>query len=174
MAEKPSKLPAETEQTSHPMANEPDNSQGQAHKSFMNFLIAVVFIVVFSVVSVLGLYQLAKYFPEKVPWSAGQKLSGKNLPQDIPLYNGAVLAESEANGGRMTFKYMLPLGAQTTARDFYLTEMAKNDWRRLASNQDYLEFYKKEGKRRVIIRVNYTSGKASLSFEITGNGGESN
>jgi len=158
----------------HPMDMEPDNGHGQAHKSFMNFLIAVVFIVVFSIGSVYGLYQLANYFPEKVPWSSGQKLSGKSLPQDIPLYNGAVLAESEANGGRVTFKYMLPLGAQSTARNFYETEMAKNDWRRLASNKDFMEFYKKDGKRRVVIRVTYTNGKTSLYFEITGNNNGSN
>ncbi len=174
MVKKRNKMEAETEQASHPMTMEPDNSQGQAHKSFKNFLIAVVFIVVFSVGSVYGLYQLAKYFPEKVPWSAGQKLSGKNLPQDIPLYNGAVLAESEANGGRMTFKYMLPLGAQSTARKFYEAEMVKNDWRKLASNENYLEFYKKEGKRRVVIKITYTNGKASLHFEITGNSDGSN
>lgn len=74
----------------------------------------------------------------------------------------------------MTFKYMLPLGAQSTARKFYEAEMAKNEWRRLAANKDYLEYYKREGKRRVIIRVNYSNGKVSLFFEITGDAGNGN
>jgi hypothetical protein len=157
------------EEEQHPMEHEPDHSHGQITKSFKNFLIAVAFIIIFSVVSVYGLYQLAKYFPEKVPWSAGQKLSGKSFPKDIPLYNGAVLAESEAYGSRLTFRYMLPLGAQSTARRFYEAEMIKNNWSRLASNEDLMEFYKKEGKRRVVIRIDYLNGKASLNFEITGN-----
>jgi hypothetical protein len=154
----------------HHMDIEPEDNHGEVSKSFKNFLIAAIFIVVFSIVSVYGLYQLARYFPERVPWTAGQKLSGKSLPKDIPLYNGAVLASSEASGSRLTFKYMLPLGAQTTAKHFYETEMIRNDWSKLASSADLLEYYKKDGKRRVIIHVNYQDGKASLDFEITGDG----
>jgi hypothetical protein len=173
LAERKNPLAAELERT-HPMDIEPDHSHGEINKSFKNFLIAVAFIIIFSVVSVYGLYQLAKYFPEKVPWSAGQKLSGKTLPKDVPLYNGAVLAESEANGSRMTFRYMLPLGAQSTARQFYETEMKKNGWSRLASDENLLEFYKTEGKRRVVVRVDYQNGKASLNFEINGTSGNGN
>lgn len=152
------------------MVVEPDNDQGKIGKSVKSLFIAAVIIIVFSLVSVYGLYQLAKYFSESVPWSVGQKLSGKTLPQDIPLYSGAVLAESTANGSRLTFVYMLPLGAQTTARKFYETEMIKNDWSKLASNENLLEFFKKEGKRRALIRINYQNGKASLDIEIIGPG----
>lgn len=153
----------------HHMDMEPENDNGEIGRSLKNFFIAAVFIVVFSVVSVLGLYQLARFFPERVPWSTGQKLSGKSLPDDIPLYSGAVLAESQDSGDRLTFTYMLPLGARTTAHDFYAAEMINNGWSRLASDGEFLEFYKQGGKRRAIIKIQYLNGKAALLFEITGN-----
>lgn len=153
----------------HEMDIEPEHNHLEINKSFKNFLIAVVFIVVFSVVSVLGLYQLAKLYPEKAPWNAPQKLARKTLPTDVPLYNGAVLNESQAQGNRLTYTFMLPLGAESTAHDYYAAEMLNNGWSRLASDGDFLEFYKQGGKRRVMIRIEKLSGKAALLFEITGN-----
>ncbi len=139
------------------------------NKSFSSFLIAVVIIIVISVGAVYGITALAKYFPSRLLWNKPQDVAEKKLPEDIPLYKGAVLAESKTNGDRLTFTYMLPLGAQTTARDFYETEMPKRDWQKLVVNDQFLEFYKREGKRRTLIRVLYQNGRATLIFEITGN-----
>ena len=138
------------------------------HKGLKSFVIACLFLVSFTAISMYAIIQIVARFPEALPWKVDTKASGKILPSDIPLYSGAVLKESTANGTRRTYKYMLPLGAESTVRTFYEAEMPKNSWSRLAGDEHFLEFYKDTGKRRVMIRINYENSKASVAFEITG------
>jgi hypothetical protein len=136
------------------------------HRGLKSFVIACLILIAITALSMYAIVQIAARFPAALPWKIEAKVTGKALPADIPLYKGAVLKESTVNGNRSTFKYMLPLGAETTVRTFYEAEMPKNNWARLAGDENFLEFFKEEGKRRVMIRINYENGKASVAFEI--------
>jgi hypothetical protein len=138
------------------------------YKGLKSFIIAVLVIAVVTAGGVLGIMQLAKLMPKYLPWTQQTAIADATLPSDVPLYKGSVLAESTAHGDRLTFKYMLPLGAQTTVRDWYGAEMPKLGWTQLAADESYLEYYKNGGKRRTMIRVVYENGKAAVSLEITG------
>jgi len=139
------------------------------NRGLLNFIIAVILIVIITAGGVFGIAQLIKYYPDKIPWVSGDKSSGAVLPDDVALYKGSVLTDSTVRGGRLTFKYTLPLGAQSTVREYYEKEMPGMGWQRLAGDEEYLAFYKREGKRRTIIRIIYEDGKAAVSIEITGN-----
>lgn len=136
------------------------------HKGLKSFIIACLFLVAVTAIGMFAIIQIAARYPHVLPWKIETKASGKVLPADIPLYKGAVLKESTVNGNRQTYKYMLPLGAETTVRTFYETEMPRNSWSRLAGDEHFLEFFKNDGKRRVMIRINYENGKASVGIEI--------
>lgn len=138
------------------------------HKSLRSFVIACLFIVAVTAIGMFAIIQIAARFPEALPWKIEAKVAKKVLPADIPLYKGAVLKDSTANGNRQTFKYMLPLGAESTVRTFYETEMPVNGWARLAGDEHFLEFFKDEGKRRVMIRISYENSKANIAFEVYG------
>lgn len=139
------------------------------NKGIKSFVLACILIVVITVISLFGIFQLLKMFPRAVPWAKTTVVSKVVLPGDIPLYKGSVLAESENRGDRLLFKYVVPLGAQTTVRNFYSAEMPKQGWVQLVGDNSYLEFYKQEGKRRTIVRVTYENGRAVVSMEIAGN-----
>lgn len=155
----------------HTMETEPEVGGHAIRKSFNNFLIAIVIIVLLTAGSLVGLYQLAAQFPEVMPWAVTTKNTAESLTDDIPLYKGAVLSDSTGGSSRQTYTYMLPLGAQTTARAFYAEEMPKLGWKKLAGGSTYLSFYKDEGRRRVTIQVVYTKSHVTLEFEITNKGG---
>jgi hypothetical protein len=138
------------------------------YKGLKSFVIAVLIIAVITAGGVLGIMQLANLMPKYLPWVQKTTTADAALPSDVPLYKGSVLADSTAHGDRLTFKYMLPLGAQTTVRDWYGAEMPKMGWTQLAADERYLEYYKNGGKRRTMIRVVYENGKAAVSLEITG------
>ena len=153
------------------METEPEVSEHAIRKSFKNLLIAVVIIVFVTAGSILGLYRMAALYPEKVPWVFVHKNIAVTLPDDIPVYKGAVLTESTAGSSRQTYTYVLPLGARSTARAFYEKEMPKSGWQKIAGGETYLSFHKDEGRRRATVRVIYSKGRAMLEFEITTKGG---
>jgi hypothetical protein len=138
------------------------------NKGLRNFILACLIVVALAAGGVYGISRVVKLYPEKLPWSLGQRISGQTLPEDIPLYKGAVLSESTVNSGRSTFKYILPLGSQTSAFSFYASQMPDNGWEKMAEDENYLAFYKTEGKRRANIRIKYESGKATLVFDLSG------
>ncbi|MFH1736552.1 MAG: hypothetical protein ABH838_01505 [Actinomycetota bacterium] len=149
------------------MDTEPEVNGASINKSFKNFLIAIIVLVFVTAGSVYGLYRLAALYPEKLPWAISQRNPAGALPDDIPLYRGAVLSESSGGSNRQTYTYVLQLGARSTARAFYEEEMPKSGWLKIAGGGTYLSFHKDEGRRRVMIRVIYTKGRATLEFEIT-------
>ncbi len=134
-----------------------------------SFVLACLFIVAITAVSLYGIVNLVTIFPQALPWTAETKISKVVLPTDIPLYKGSVLAESEDRGDRLIFKYIVPLGAQTTVRTYYIATMPQQGWTQLVGDTNFLEFYKGDGKRRTIIRVTYENGRPVVSIEISGN-----
>jgi hypothetical protein len=155
----------------HTMETEPEVSEHAIRKSFKNLLIAVVIIALVTTGSIFGLYKLAVLYPEKVPWVFVHKNIAATLPDDIPLYKGAVLSESTDGSSRQAYTYMLPLGALTTAREFYEKEMPESGWQKIAGGETYLSFHKDEGRRRVTVQIVHSKGRTTLEFEITTKGG---
>ena len=139
------------------------------NKSMKSFVLACLLLTGITAISFFGIIQLIKLFPQALPWTKPTEIAKVVLPDDIPLYRGAVLSESEDRGDRLIFKYVMPLGAQTTVRNFYSGEMPKHGWVPLVADANYLEFYKQEGKRRTILRITYENGRAAIAIEVAGN-----
>jgi hypothetical protein len=133
-------------------------------RSFRNLVLAIFLIIGMGAIFISAMYAL-KLFPSQRTIKT-KTIQADKLPDDVPVYNGAVLIDFKRQDDKSIYQYKLPLGSITTARAFYETEMAKKEWAVYVSSENAIGFYKSNGERQVFINLEYVNTKVKVTLEL--------
>lgn len=133
-------------------------------RSFRNLILAIFLIIGMGAIFISGMYALNLFPSQKSSKTTAVKAD--KLPDDVPVYTGAVLVDFKRQDQRLIYEYKLPLGSIQTAKAFYEAEMAKKEWTVYVSSDKTIGFFKSNGERQVFITLEYVNTKVKITLEL--------
>ncbi len=133
-------------------------------RSFRNLILALFLIIGMGAIFISGMYALNLFPSQRTIKTTAIKAD--RLPDDVPVYTGAVLVDFKRQDQRSIYEYKLPLGSIETAKAFYETEMTKREWALYVSSEKSIGFYKSNGERQAFITLEYVNAKVKVTLEL--------